>query len=142
MQNLLSKVSVCGGGLSDREFSSIGHERLTNPALRLLGDRQAFIAHKLSEHHYKPPYFELMEQRNLDGNAPVLQQELPALSFQQLEQLDDCYWVDVRDVESFSGQHIRGSLSLPLSMIAAYAGWLLKPQDRLVLLATSGMKRV
>ncbi|RUO30839.1 MBL fold metallo-hydrolase [Aliidiomarina sedimenti] len=127
--------SVCGGGLSDREFSSIGHERLTNPALRLLGDRDAFIAHKTSEQHYMPPYFKLMEQRNLDGQAPVLQQELPALSMQQLSELNDCSWVDVRGAECFSGQHLGGTLSLPIGMIAAYAGWLLDPEKSLVLLA-------
>ena len=129
--------SVCGGGLSDREFSTLGHERLTNPVLKFIGDRDAFIAQKTGEHHYRPPYFALMEQRNADGEAPVLQQELPALSYQQFKQKGNRVWVDVRSVEAFSGHHVSGSLSLPVSMIAAYAGWLLKPAHEIVLLADS-----
>ncbi|MGX5915227.1 MBL fold metallo-hydrolase [Aliidiomarina sp. Khilg15.8] len=128
--------SVCGGGLSDREFSTLGHERKTNPVLKLLGDRDAFIAYKTSEHHYMPPYFSLMEARNLDAAAPVLQSELPALSFKQLNAYEKELWVDVRAVESYAGHHIGGTLSLPVGMIAAYAGWLLKPKDKLVLIAT------
>ncbi|MCC5879572.1 MAG: MBL fold metallo-hydrolase [Idiomarina sp.] len=129
--------SVCGGGLSDREFSTLGHERLTNPVLKLIGDRDAFIAHKTGEHHYMPPYFSLMEQRNSDGKAPVLQQELPALSYEQFKEKGNKVWVDVRSVEAFSGHYIAGSLALPVSMIAAYAGWLIKPEHEIVLLADS-----
>lgn len=129
--------SVCGGGLSDREFATLGHEKLTNPMLRLIDDQEAFIANKLQEHHYKPPYFQLMERRNSDGSAPVLQQELPALSFDQLQASTECIWVDVRTPEAFSGHHIAGTLSLPVAMIAAYAGWLLKPEKQLILLADS-----
>lgn len=129
--------SVCGGGLSDREFSTLGHERLTNPTLKFIGDRDAFVRHKLNEHHYKPPYFSYMEKRNSAGDAPVLQQELPALSYEQWQNHKAALWIDVRSSEAFSGHHVEGSISLPITMIAAYAGWLLDADTPLVLLAES-----
>ena len=51
--------SVCGSGMAEREFSTIGHERLNNPRL-LIRDRTEFIRVKVNENHYQPPYFQLM----------------------------------------------------------------------------------
>src|SRR3546814_4488446 len=61
-----SAGSVCGSGMADREFSTIGHERRNNPRLQI-ADREEFIEAKLAEHHYQPPYFRLMERLNLEG---------------------------------------------------------------------------
>lgn len=52
--------SVCGSGMTEREFSTVGHERLNNPRLQIAG-RDAFIRFKVKESHYQPPYFRLME---------------------------------------------------------------------------------
>src|SRR5690606_30314707 len=41
--------SVCGSGMASRDVSTIGHERLHNPRLKL--SREAFIEAKLAEHH-------------------------------------------------------------------------------------------
>lgn len=49
--------SVCGGQLASREFSTIGYERRNNPMLQFANQKE-FIAHKVGEHHYKPPYFQ------------------------------------------------------------------------------------
>ena len=62
--------SVCGSGMAEREFSTIGHERLNNPRL-LIRDRTEFIRVKVNENHYQPPYFQLMERLNMDGGDPV-----------------------------------------------------------------------
>ncbi|MEZ6183699.1 MAG: MBL fold metallo-hydrolase [Planctomycetota bacterium] len=59
--------SVCGSGVAERGFSSIGLER-RNPLLQL--DREAFVARKLAETHYIPPYFQLMRRLNLEGAPP------------------------------------------------------------------------
>jgi hydroxyacylglutathione hydrolase len=48
--------SVCGSGMASREFSTLGYERLHNPALKV-AERSVFINRKLAEHHYQPPYF-------------------------------------------------------------------------------------
>src|SRR3546814_13832792 len=61
-----SAGSVCGSGMADREFSTIGHERRNNPRLQI-ADREAFIEAKLASPHYHPPHFRLLERLNLDG---------------------------------------------------------------------------
>jgi hydroxyacylglutathione hydrolase len=43
--------------------------------------------------------------------------------------------VDVRSTSAFLGAHLPGSLSLPVGMISAFAGWLLSYDDQLVLVA-------
>ena len=66
--------SVCGSGMADREFSTVGHERRNNPLLQI-EDRAAFIDRKVNENHYQPPYFRLMERLNLVGGQPAPQDE-------------------------------------------------------------------
>jgi hydroxyacylglutathione hydrolase len=61
--------SVCGEGMAEREFSTLGMERISNPVLQMK-DRDVFIRFKASEHHDKPPYFRRMEKYNLEGSAP------------------------------------------------------------------------
>lgn len=119
--------SVCGAGLADRRFSTIGYERAHNPALRV-ADRAAFIRMKLGEHHYQPPYFKRMELYNQHG-APVLERlPIPApISPATLKTAlaGGAQLLDTRPAEAFAGAHIPGSFAIPLDMIAAWAGWFL-----------------
>ncbi len=128
--------SVCGSGMADRELSTIGYERLTNPRLRF-DDRESFIDFKVAEHHEQPPYFRTMERLNLEGGTPVDEPLTPppiaARKFADLA--DDAVLVDVRSASAFLGAHVPGSLAIPTDMLAAFAGWLLKPDDDLVLVA-------
>ena len=52
-------------GSCDRDYSTMGIERASNPMLQL--NRQEFIRHKTAEHHERPPYFRVMERYNLEG---------------------------------------------------------------------------
>jgi len=127
--------SVCGGGISSREFSTLGYERKHNPALQKK-DRQEFIRHKVSERHYKPPYFKRMEKYNLEGPPPLdeLPRPVPMTVGRFAEAMEEgMLAVDIRSPEAFAGAHIPGTLSIPLDMIPAFAGYLL-PYDRKILL--------
>ena len=128
--------SVCGDNMADREFSTVGYERLANPMLQI-DDRDAFIAEKLSEHHDQPPYFRLMERLNLEGGAPVARvMGPPALDTETFERTSaDAAAVDVRGVTSFLGAHFPDSFSIPHDMVPAFGGWLLDPEQDLVLVA-------
>lgn len=131
--------SVCGGNMSPREFSTLGHERLTNPRLQL--DRDAFIRAKVSENHYQPPYFKKMEEYNLKGNAPSLWDlPRPAMlqpdEFAELSQ-DGMVIVDTRSPEAFAGSFLPDSLSIPMDMIPSFAGWLLSYEDPIGLIMES-----
>ncbi|QKT03483.1 MBL fold metallo-hydrolase [Ectothiorhodospiraceae bacterium 2226] len=122
--------SVCGSGMADREFSTLGYERRHNPRLQL--DRDAFIAFKSQEHHYKPPYFDQMERVNRDGDAPLVELPLPAPlgvdAFAEA-QGEGMVVLDVRSPEAIAAAAVPGSLGIPLDMIPAFVGWYV-PYDK------------
>ncbi len=131
--------SVCGGGLASREFSTIGHERLNNPALQKT-DREQFIAFKVNEHHYKPPYFKKMEEYNQYGAPSIFGLPQPApMSADDVEkaQKNGAVMVDLRSPEAYAGAFIPGSLAIPLEMIPAYAGYLLDYESDIILVPES-----
>jgi hydroxyacylglutathione hydrolase len=119
--------SVCGSGMADRNFSTIGYERRHNPVLQKT-DRDEFIRFKMTEDHFKPPYFRRMEKYNLEGPPPL--DELP---HPKPLSADEFAWavdggmqvVDVRSPEAFAGAHVPDSFSLPLGMLPAFAGMFL-----------------
>ncbi len=120
--------SVCGAGMAKREFSTLGYERLHNPAIQV-SDREAFIERKVAETHDKPPYFKKMEEYNQRGNAPSMP-ALPwptPLSAEALWDLasDGATVLDTRSVEAYASANIGGSLSIPLEMVPSFAGWFL-----------------
>ena len=128
--------SVCGEHMADRDFSTLGYERAHNPMLQL--DREAFVDAKLREQHVVPPYFAEMEVVNKEG-PPVLG-HLPdpwPLGPDEVAArvAEGARVVDVRSAEAFVGASIPGALSLPLGLVTAYAGWLLPPDQVLVLVA-------
>jgi hydroxyacylglutathione hydrolase len=118
--------SVCGAGISSREFSTLGFERRYNPVLQRT-DRNDFIRFKISEHHHQPPYFKKMEFYNLEG--PPLLKPLKAASYnaeQFVRAMESGMMVlDVRSPEAFAGAFIPGSLAIPSGMIPAFAGFFL-----------------
>ncbi|RQD65380.1 MBL fold metallo-hydrolase [Desulfonatronovibrio magnus] len=131
--------SVCGSGMADREFSTIGYERLTNPMLQLT-QRENFIQAKLKEKHSKPPYFLKMEEYNLSGPPAI------GSSFSLLPLTPDelshavqsgLQIVDIRSPEAFAGAFIPGSFSLPLTMLPLYTGWFISYDYPLGLVAES-----
>ncbi|WP_193163211.1 MBL fold metallo-hydrolase [Microbulbifer hainanensis] len=130
--------SVCGDNMADRDFSTLGYERENNPMLQI-EERKEFIAKKLAEHHEQPPYFRNMEQLNLSGGAPAARLVTPAaLGPDDLERLSEsAVMVDVRGVTAYLGSHLPGSLALPCDMIPAFAGWFLRADDDIVLIADS-----
>ena len=133
--------SVCGAGLADREFSTLGFERKHNPMLQK--SREEFIKYKMGERHYKPPYFSRMEKFNLEGPPPTAPAQPQPCSVKQLEQAmtDGAQVIDLRSPEAYAGAHIPGSIALPLDMIPAYAGWFLD-YDRDIVLVNDDFAQV
>lgn len=127
--------SVCGDKMANRDFSTIGYERSNNPMLKM-ESREQFIKHKTEEHHYQPPYFRLMERINKTGMEELPELNPPPISIQELiKQREDATLVDVRNTSAFLGAHIPDSLSIPADMIPAFAGWLLEPEQSIILIA-------
>lgn len=120
--------SVCGSGMAEREFSTLGYERKHNPALQVK-DREAFIEKKVSEEHYQPPYFRQMEDYNQNGAPPM--NMLPNPKPCNHEEFSNFIAnggavLDIRSPEAFSGAYIPNTLAMPAGMIPAYAGWFLE----------------
>ncbi|MDY0149464.1 MAG: rhodanese-like domain-containing protein, partial [Kiritimatiellia bacterium] len=119
--------SVCGDSMASREFSTLGHERLHNPALQHT-ERDDFIEYKLAEHHNQPAYFRRMEEYNKKGAPPMpVLPVAPPLSPDDVEAARDAgaLLVDLRSPEAIAGASIPGSLAIPLDMLSAYAGYLI-----------------
>jgi hydroxyacylglutathione hydrolase len=121
--------SVCGSGMAEREFSTLGHERKTNPDLRF-DTREAFIGYKLEENPMQPPYFRQMERYNREGPPPMgrLPDPPPLAAGRFASKMADLgmLCLDIRHPEAFAGAFIPGSLAIPLDMLPAYSGYFLE----------------
>jgi hydroxyacylglutathione hydrolase len=126
--------SVCGHGISDQDFSTLGYEKKTNPFLQL--GTEAFVQLAMSEEMLVPPYFRKMEDYNLNG--PPLLRGLPApepfglAEFEQQTQQPDAVVVDTRMPYAFAGAFIPSSLSLWLGGTSAYPGWILNYDQKIL----------
>jgi hydroxyacylglutathione hydrolase len=127
--------SLCGGAISKREYSTLGLERIQNPALQRT-DEDEFIKFKLEEKLEFPSYFKRMEEYNLQG--PSLLRELPVpeplppKEF-RAEMEKGSIVVDTRMPHSFGGAHIKGSYGIWLGGLSFFGGWVL-PYDKPILL--------
>ncbi|GGD42887.1 MBL fold metallo-hydrolase [Croceicoccus pelagius] len=127
--------SVCGSGMAEREFSTIGHERANNPRLQL--NREAFVEAKVAENHYQPPYFRLMERLNLEGGDPAPPVIAPpVLSLDRFKALDVDHVIDVREPLAWASAHFPGALCLPVGMISAFAGWFVGEGESIALVGS------
>jgi hydroxyacylglutathione hydrolase len=119
--------SVCGGAISEREYSTLGLEKMQNPALQKT-EKADFIKYKLEEKHRVPPYFKKMEEYNLQG--PPLLQCLPVPELLSPEEFKaemekGAVVVDTRLPHSFGGAFIKNTYSIWLGGLPAFAGWIL-----------------
>jgi hydroxyacylglutathione hydrolase len=124
--------SVCGSSIADRVWTTIGMERRYNPKLQNQ-DRDAFVA-ATAHAQPRPPYFRRMEELNL--RPPLLAERswmMPLGPDELAEEAEDGLVLDVRSVEAFGGSHIPGSLSIWADGVAAYGGYFL-PYDKKILL--------
>jgi hydroxyacylglutathione hydrolase len=113
--------SVCGTGIADRDDSTLGQEKRTNPDLRLT--KEEFIRKKAGEHLEKPDYFKKMEEYNLDG-PPVTggpAKCLPMSPEEFKKAMGPGIFIDTRMPEAFSA-HIPGSYSIWLRGMATWPG--------------------
>lgn len=121
--------SVCGGNILDRRWSTLGFERLNNPKLGM--SREAFVRAKKRESHVRPPYFERMEEWNLNGTAPIYE-TLPVLTplspgeFNERMQAGAVV-IDTRMPQAFAGGHIPGSYNIWFEGLSGYLGWVIEP---------------
>jgi len=127
--------SICGSRISDRDVTTIGVERKTNPLLGL--SRDEFISNRLENRMLRPPYFAQMEEWNLNG-PPLLRhaiepKHLPIQDFESLWRQPDTIIVDTRNPDAFAASHIPGSLSIWLEGSSYHPGWVVGYDERIIL---------
>jgi hydroxyacylglutathione hydrolase len=126
--------SVCGGNIADRDQSSLGLERTSNPAFTK--SREQFMDAKLHERIPRPPYFSLMEKVNLKGGLPLAKQakEIPVLQPKEFaSEIKQGIVFDGRDPEAWASGHIPGSLNIWLDGMAVFGGWVANQTTRVYL---------
>lgn len=116
--------SVCGSGIAERPYSTIGDEKRYNEVFTL--DRDAFASKKGGERLSRPPFFRHMEQVNLEGGMPPRNRAgvvglLDVAAFADM--LEETTLYDTRDPEGFAGGQIAGSYSIWMGGIPLFGGW-------------------
>jgi hydroxyacylglutathione hydrolase len=125
--------SACGANISDRDDSTLGIEKATNPVFKK--GRREFVAQKLAEKMARPPYFSHMEEVNLLPGRPfkwpssvhVLQPK----EFQK--RMKEGLVIDTRSPEAFAGAHIPSSYNIWLDGMTAFGGWIANENTRIFL---------
>lgn len=116
--------SACGGNISERDDSTLGIERATNPVFKK--GRKEFIDLKVSEKLPRPPYFSHMEVVNLTAGrpmpSPAADHVLAPREFH--DHLKEGLVIDTRSPEAFAGAHIKGSYNIWLEGLPAFGGWI------------------
>ncbi|MFW9956557.1 MAG: rhodanese-like domain-containing protein [Candidatus Odinarchaeota archaeon] len=128
--------SVCGGAIGDREFSTIGFERFNNVWLKMSEDD--FIESKIKQELTLAPYFKHCELLNTKGppvlSAGVAPQELDLASFETLLSNPNHVVLDTRSPTEFLNRQIPRTISMSLTNMGLFAGWILKPNQSISLI--------
>ena len=117
--------SACGKALGAVPSSTLGYEKLFNPAFQF-DDEDAFVAWLLDDQPETPNYFGQMKQVNKHGPALLRSLTRPAQleGFILHEELKNgALVIDTRPLQDFRAAHVPGTLNIALSdKFSTYAG--------------------
>ena len=117
--------SACGKGLGAIPSSTVGYEKLFNPALQFT-DEEEFVRYILADQPEAPKYFAVMKRVNKEGPAVLgAGHQHQMLDVSELpEALRTGTVIDLTPSPEFAGGHVAGTINIPLGMLSAWAGWL------------------
>jgi hydroxyacylglutathione hydrolase len=117
--------SACGKGLGAIPSSTVGYEKLFNPALQF-DNEEEFVRYILADQPEAPKYFAVMKRVNKEGPAILgADHHHEMLDLSQLsEALQSGTVVDLTPAAEFAKGHVPGTINIPLGMLSAWAGWL------------------
>lgn len=129
--------SACGKGLGSIPSSTVGYEKLFNPALQFT-DEQAFVDYILTEQPEAPKYFAVMKRVNKEGPEILGEAGLPnKLSTESLQAtVANELVVDTSTARKFAGAHVAGTINIQPKYMAMWGGSLID-YDRSVYLISS-----
>ena len=124
--------SSCGKALGAVPQTTVGYEKMFNPALTTQSEQQ-FVDFILAGQPEPPKYFATMKRLNRDGppllNASIEPAKLDARELDGMMQAGTMV-VDTRVTLNFARGHVPGSVNIPYNKsFTNWAGWLI-PYDR------------
>ncbi len=130
--------SACGKGLGAIPSSTVGYEKLFNPALQFT-DEQAFVDYILSEQPEAPKYFAVMKRVNKEGPAILGEPKLPPqLGTEVLcDVVSKEMVVDTAAAKTFAKSHVEGTINIQPKYIAMWGGSILDYNEPLYLISSS-----
>jgi len=130
--------SLCGAGIGQAPYSTIGQERRFNPLLQK-HNRADFVSAVLADLPETPPYFPRMKRLNRAGPPLLGELAVPPLSASAAADLLNrgALVIDLRSAEAFGAGHPRGALNIAFGPRVGYwTGWVVAAGARIVLLAS------
>jgi hydroxyacylglutathione hydrolase len=129
--------SACGKGLGAIPSSTVGYEKLFNPALQY-HDEQEFVDYILADQPETPFYFAVMKRVNKEG--PQLLRELRTVSpldpEQILEVVKRQMVIDTTSGPDFAAGHVAGTVNVPHRVLVQWAGFFVDYTRPLYLLSS------
>jgi hydroxyacylglutathione hydrolase len=116
--------SACGKGLGAIPSSTIGYEKLFNPALQFT-DEDEFVKYILSDQPEAPKYFAVMKRVNKEDPDVIGDKGLPeSQPIDGLKSaLDSATVIDLSPSTQFAEGHVPRTINIPTAMLAGWAGW-------------------
>ncbi len=128
--------SACGKGLGAIPSSTVGYEKLFNPALQF-HDEQKFVDYILADQPETPFYFAEMKRVNKVG--PELVRNLAAVKSPPPDLLPKIarkgLTIDIAPAAEFAAAHVPGTINVPLNMLVQWAGFFVDYNQPLHLIA-------
>ncbi len=117
--------SACGKGLGAIPSSTVGYEKLFNPALQFT-DEEEFVRYILADQPEAPKYFAVMKSVNKVGPKVLgtghhhIMLEVAGLR----AAVQAGTVVDLTPAAQYAKGHVPGTINIPLGLLATWAGWL------------------
>ncbi len=131
--------SACGKALGAVPGSTVGYEKLRNPALKFDANRSEFVKYLLEDQPEPPYYFAMMKKLNKVDRPLLTSVPIPTLlSNDQLKEAleSGVKIIDTRHKKEFAKGFIPGSINIQNNnSLSTWAGWLLDYEEQFILLA-------
>ncbi len=131
--------SACGKGLGAIPSSTVGYEKLFNPALQY-DDEQEFVDYILTDQPETPFYFAVMKRVNKEG--PELTNNLPPVQAigpsELVETATKSLVIDTIAAGEFAKSHVPGTINVPASNLVQWAGFFVDYSQPVFLIADEG----
>ena len=137
--------SACGRALSDERVSTMGREKMLDPALRpvLDGDEEAFVRALMDGQSAIPPYFPHDVTENRQGAATMeeVRARGKAMTPHEVEAISESgtLVLDTRLPDEFGAGHVPGAVNIGLDgKFAPWVGNVLTPAVPVIVVAAPG----